>query len=744
MIILDSPVKRDGQVRFRLCHTLRLLSAFDLTYTFPVRLNLKQHFSFREMNMKRRAFLQSSGPVAFGALASFSLPGAPDPEPAVNPAIRKVHLIFKTHLDVGYTDLAARVLQIYLEEFIPGALALSENQQSKSPAQRYVWTTGSWLIDQFLEKADAPMRKRMEKAIESGDIVWHGLPFTLHSELADPSLYELGIRLAANLDRRFGKKTRAAKMTDVPGHTRGIVPVLAANGIELLHIGVNSASMPPEVPPLFVWRAPDGTDLLVMYQKEYGSQMVLPGLPVVVAICFTNDNHGPHRPEQVSEIYANLHRQYPNAQVFGSSLNAVATELAAIRKQLPVVTRELGDTWIHGVASDPLKVAQFREISRLRLRWLNEKTLTFGDAADLAFGIPLLTVAEHTWGLDVKTSLADYHIYKPADFQAARSKPNFKRMEQSWQEKREYIRASMARLPKEKAEEARRQLESLRPAPPDPKGYAPLARPDARIDTPFFDLQLDPATGAVHSLRDKSSEFDWASAQNPMCLFAYQTFSKPDFDRFQSQYLTNRFAWALDDFGKTGQEVGQAASATWLPSLLQGWHKKDSGGVRLLLELAVKDKAGKSPGGCPARVTIELFFPAGRKEAEITLQWFSKPAFRLPEASWFSFVPAVADGAWILDKMGQSVDTRDVVRNGNRKLHGIRSGVRLESKAGPFSIQSLDAPLVAPGERTLLQFDNRLPETKEGVHFCLHNNIWGTNFVMWFEDDMKFRFVLKC
>ena len=28
------------------------------------------------------------------------------------------------------------------------------------------------------------------------------------------------------------------------------------------------------------------------------------------------------------------------------------------------------------------------------------------------------------------------------------------------------------------------------------------------------------------------------------------------------------------------------------------------------------------------------------------------------------------------------------------------------------------------------------------MHFNLVNNLWGTNFVMWYEDDARFRFSL--
>ncbi|HQK04714.1 MAG TPA: hypothetical protein PK558_01910, partial [Anaerolineaceae bacterium] len=51
-----------------------------------------------------------------------------------------------------------------------------------------------------------------------------------------------------------------------------------------------------------------------------------------------------------------------------------------------------------------------------------------------------------------------------------------------------------------------------------------------------------------------------------------------------------------------------------------------------------------------------------------------------------------------------------------------------------------DSPLVALGARSLLDFNNDQPDTRQGAHFCLFNNLWGTNFPMWFEEDCRFRF----
>ncbi|HEY0855211.1 MAG TPA: DUF5054 domain-containing protein, partial [Devosia sp.] len=187
-------------------------------------------------------------------------------------ADKTIHLVFKTHLDIGFTDHAAKVRAQYHERFIPQAIETGEHffaENSEAPA--FIWTTGAWLIADHLATQPAEKVRRLERAIERGLIRWHALPFTTHSELMSPELFRAALSYSAELDKRFGMTTTAAKMTDVPGHTLGIVPLLAEAGVQFLHLGVNTASPPPDVPDVFRWRAPDGSEVVVMYQKSYGA-----------------------------------------------------------------------------------------------------------------------------------------------------------------------------------------------------------------------------------------------------------------------------------------------------------------------------------------------------------------------------------------------------------------------------------------------------------------------------------------
>lgn len=97
--------------------------------------------------------------------------------------IDDVHLVFKTHLDVGFTDLARNVVAEYFTFLVPKALRIAEVLRQADRPERLVWTIGSWLIYEYLEKAGPAERARMEAAIAAGDIAWHGLPLR---RLADP------------------------------------------------------------------------------------------------------------------------------------------------------------------------------------------------------------------------------------------------------------------------------------------------------------------------------------------------------------------------------------------------------------------------------------------------------------------------------------------------------------------------------------------------------------------------------
>lgn len=658
----------------------------------------------------------------------------------MHPQIDTVHVIFKTHFDLGFTDFARNVIDRYMTKFIPDAIDLARAMQRHHAHEPFCWTVGSWLIHEYLQRANSTQRAEIGAAIDEGLVTWHALPFTTHTELMDARLFRYGLSISQQLDRQFGKNTIAGKMTDVPGHTRAMLPLLAEAGIRLFHVGVNPAATVPDVPDLFIWRdEATNTEVITIYQQVYGDILLLPGTTQAMVLIFTGDNLGPPSKASVHETYARLRQQFPNATFIGSSLDEIARILIEAKPDLPVIASEIGDTWIHGIGTDPTKVSQYRELLRLRDEWLLSKTAT--DEELTAFHQALLMIPEHTWGMDLKTHLKDYEHYQTTALAQARVRQNFRNFEASWVEQRGYINQAVMALPAVLKQQAQSRLEELIPTSPNLKDYQTTQQ--RTFDWQHWQIGIDKEHGVISDLVHKATGRKIADQDHQLASFIYETFSTADYERYWQQYIRDREfgevrVWAHPDNTKPGLEVPE--HQIWQATLLDCYVPNTPSVNALLIRLALPQSAQHI--GAPREVFLHI--QEGRNShLLITLQWFNKPACRLPEAFWMGFRPIVsANSRWAIHKLNHVIDPTDVISNGARTLHGFVDNLRCNDGYSTLYIRSMDAVLVAPNQPSLLDFHNRLPAPVDSVAINLYNNVWGTNFPMWFEDDARFRFEL--
>ncbi len=291
-----------------------------------------------------------------------------------------------------------------------------------------------------------------------------------------------------------------------------------------------------------------------------------------------------------------------------------------------------------GCASDPLKVARFRELSRLREAWIADGSLHAGDATDLALLRRALLEAEHTWGTDTKTWL-DYDNQKPADLARMLDTKNYKVVQFSWAEKRKDLFDGIDTLPAPLREKAQHAMESLKPELPAPA--APTARKITvePVETAHFVLGIDPTTGAINRLRSKATNREWAAPDHPLAQFTYQTLSKKDYDRYWAAYLKSNADWAFKDFGKPNCDKYGAETQEWRPTPTSISFEETADGHRLLVALEFQDKDAAESGRAafPAKSFLEVLLPRAEPVVHIHLSCFQKPATRLPEALWLTF-----------------------------------------------------------------------------------------------------------
>lgn len=678
--------------------------------------------------------------------------------------MKKVIVVSKTHLDLGFTDFAENIRRKYIDSFIPSAISLAE-QANRGDKKAFVWTTGSWILKEALRDGTPQQQERLRAAIKKGDVVPHAMPFTTHTELLDEDTLDYGLSIVEELDALRGRKTIAAKVTDVPGHTRGLVRQLARHGIRLLHIGVNGASALPKVPPCFLWKSGDA-EVIVIYSGDYGGAFQCEYLEEILYFDHTMDNRGTPSPARIQSKLRQLQQEYPGYAAEAGTLDDYAELLWEKRALLPVVEAEIGDTWIHGSAADPYKSAALRELMRRKAAWLKDGTMQKGSAEYRDFSDALLCVAEHTCGMDMKRYFADYEHYLKPDFEAARKADkvqmrhplrdfpqnfltaaarlqgsyesgSYSKMEKSWDEQRSYIRKAVAALSDAHRSEAEQALAWLLP-----KTLEEIQETSDVFQTQTcgewtFKLNKNGGIGKLCCGKDT------VVRENTEPVMEYRSYSEADYRYWLTHYSRNlkeTAVWAVGDFARPLLKYVHGK----YPTGRFPYHLKRAGktvgvdnSVRIAAELTCDPWLCRELG---APRVVQIVYTLRETGLQMEVAWYQKDANRLTEAIFLHLFPA--SDALTLLKIGDRISPQSVVEDGGRNLHAVQ-GMLMETKNGLYRFDNRHAPLVSIGHGKILEFDNRLENAKEdGITYVLQDNVWGTNFPLWYRDNARFAFSL--
>ncbi|MDP8900024.1 MAG: hypothetical protein M3N33_02520, partial [Actinomycetota bacterium] len=194
--------------------------------------------------------------------------------PVLVPPQRKwtVDLIHHSHLDIGYTDPQAVVLDQQVA-YLDAVLDLIDESDGWPEDARFRWNVETtWLLQHWLARRPREERERLFARVREERIEINALPFTMHTEAFSMDELARQLDFAVELRERHDVEIVSAMQTDVPGATLGLATLLTDAGIENLSVAHNFTGR--SVPYLldgqhlrrpFWWEAPSGKRLLVWY-----------------------------------------------------------------------------------------------------------------------------------------------------------------------------------------------------------------------------------------------------------------------------------------------------------------------------------------------------------------------------------------------------------------------------------------------------------------------------------------------
>lgn len=696
------------------------------------------------------------------------------------PNITKVHVVFMNHLDVGYDGIYPEigfinnVLNMYFKEYFPWAISLANSIKKWNPKLSFIYTTHPWLVSLYLDcppnmvlndvQLLCPSEEEIDtmvNAIKSGYIAMHAGAMNMQYGMMNSDTVVASVQLVQQVYQQLGINytSRVLSLRDVPGLTRNALTALSYAGVKAVSVGVNRRTSPPAVPQLFKWQS--DLSVLGMWHKggyplnpgpslenagglSYSDCLIIPEQQVALAFAFRADNTGP--PASLTEIeqcFVVLQEEFPDADIFASTLDIFYDEVLAKVTGIPTIKSEIGDTWLQGIQSDPRKVAEYRSLQKAYSDCISASTCMDQDPRVLNATRFMIKLAEHTWG---KNGIQDSKYWSNKEFNEVKNSSAFQNAKNSWVEQRAFVNLTidalgdhpLATMMFDELEKTKARLPPLG----DCNELSP-SNPvyDFTVNNTMMHIQFDTVHGSLFALQ-VSDTMQWLLKDTLFGEVVYHTYNETDFTNFAHLY---------DYYGDPG--IGKPNSTSANP-MSKSWYTKPFGffychPATFIVAMEMHDDAVHSYYGAPSQIWMNYTF-VNYDSLIMELILLNKTPTRLGEATMLNFhLPFPVDNnVTVLYDLSNEASVFDVLLNGSQLQHG-GYGVRTDL----FTIYSHHTQVICPipypeGHATPFAAPLTPLNHVTGVAFNIHNNIWNTNYPLWYpfiaEDaDFKATFTAK-
>lgn len=194
-----------------------------------------------------------------------------------------VHLIPHVHLDVGYTDVQGKVLELHSRNLDRALAALDRDDGFAFSVD------GSLVVAQYLATRSGKRAERVLAALRSGRVSVNAFHSLFLSGVASLEEVYRAAYLAARLRDEHGVPVDYANLTDVPSYSAAVPSMLRALGIDAFvgienhHRGGGADSDLQHLASPVMWEGIDGSRVLTHFSDTYSQLRFMAGDPQTLA-----------------------------------------------------------------------------------------------------------------------------------------------------------------------------------------------------------------------------------------------------------------------------------------------------------------------------------------------------------------------------------------------------------------------------------------------------------------------------
>jgi hypothetical protein len=319
----------------------------------------------------------------------------------------------------------------HLEE----ALRLGAASEDYPEEARFVWNPeGLWAVETYLENHSDEQNQRLLEGIRRGWIRLDGMYANLLTGIVSSEGLMKSMEAAQRLAAASGVPIESALLSDIPGFTWGLVPVLAQNGIKYLSIGPNFGHRIGHLLEAlgdrpFYWESPSGRERVLTWVSGAGYSLFHSGLgysritraldeenvfkyvdqlaegeypyDIVYLRYNIGSDNGPPDPNLADAVRAWNQRFVSPRLIISTVSEAFAAFESRYGDQLPVLRGDLTGHWEDGAASSARQTASVRRTAE---KLVQTEALAAILGAELSEADlyeawrNVILYYEHTWG----------------------------------------------------------------------------------------------------------------------------------------------------------------------------------------------------------------------------------------------------------------------------------------------------------------------------------------------------------
>jgi hypothetical protein len=346
-----------------------------------------------------------------------------------------LYLLHHSHSDIGYTHHQSEVEEMH-HEFFKEAVELFDKSKIYPEGSRFKWNVEvCWAVESYLEKCSPEEKGNFYRVVRQGGIGLDGLWANELTGICTPEELIQLIQRSAKVAKACGMELESAMITDIPGYTWSLVPVMAKSGIKYFSPGTNVFHRIGDIKDTwgdmpFYWVSKSGRDSVLTWFPARGYSWFHTGLgsgepknllteePIfeyldelknrfypydmsIIRYNIGSDNGPPHK--ALPDIVRTWNEKYSSPKLYiATTAEAFSIFEEKFGQDLPSYAGDLTPYWEDGAASSAKETALVNEAAERLVQaqalWVlsGNKYYPF-DEIDEAWK-NILLFDEHTWG----------------------------------------------------------------------------------------------------------------------------------------------------------------------------------------------------------------------------------------------------------------------------------------------------------------------------------------------------------